>query len=286
MLANVLDSDCRNQWEPSLHQAVKSGDKKNILNLLQQGLEVNQRDCCDQTPLHWAAHYGFHNIIDLLIQRGAFVNAKDKNGRTALYFSVKNNHPKSVHALLLANAASNDVNEDKESILYIASLYSCREIIEQLLQAHADVHFISQRHEIMYHAVARNKNKGCLSLFLDKGMNINERRNNGWTPLHDAVWSDNQENVQTLLDAGAYVNLKEEPRWQGNQETAGWRPLHLAAWRNNIEIAQLLVNAGADINAVNNYGKTAFHIADILGFHKFAKTLHHLNLKHERLIMP
>ena len=272
-MSTFLELDCRDKWAPPLHQAVKANDKTLILNLIEQGVDINGCDCCGQTPLHWAAQYGLQDIIELLIQNGSFVNAIDKNGRTALYFSVKNNHIKSVHSLILAKADVNGTNYNNESSLYIASLYSRKEIIEILLKANADVHFISQVHEIIYHAVARNQNEGCVSLFLNKGMNINERRDNGWTPLHDAVWQSNKENVLALIDAGAFVNLKEEPRWLGNQQTGGWMPLHLAAWKNDTEIALLLVNAGADINGLDNHGGTPFKVAYQLRYWKFCITM-------------
>jgi ankyrin repeat protein len=36
-----------------------------------------------QTPLHWAAKRGYHEMVELLLRHDAKVAAKDVNGQTA-----------------------------------------------------------------------------------------------------------------------------------------------------------------------------------------------------------
>ena len=44
---------------------------------------------------------------------------------------------------------------------------------------------------------------------MEHGCDINAQgTGNGYTPLHDAVWADNGEAVNLLLDKGAKTNLK------------------------------------------------------------------------------
>ena len=60
------------------------------------------------------------------------------------------------------------------------------------------------------------------------------------TPLPNAVWEQNKEIVELLINHGADVNAKNDD--------AG-TPLHAASMKDNKEIVELLINRGADINA-------------------------------------
>ena len=67
-------------------------------------------------------------------------------------------------------------------------------------------------------------------------------------PLHDAVTSQDIEEVQRLLDAGGDVDAKNSD---------GFTPLMFAAGLGNYAIAELLVERGASLNEVNKYDATA-----------------------------
>ncbi|HEV2601145.1 MAG TPA: ankyrin repeat domain-containing protein [Candidatus Babeliales bacterium] len=60
------------------------------------------------------------------------------------------------------------------------------------------------------------------------------------------------EEVQKLLDRGAYINVKDKD---------GETPLMIAVRFRNVGLVKFLVNAGADIAIKDRYGRTAYHIA-------------------------
>ena len=101
---------------------------------------------------------------------------------------------------------------------------------------------------------------------LPDGVNIDTRRNGGWSPLHVAVTNGRVEVVQILLENGADVNAKSN---------RGDSALHLACYGRRMAgrkaiIGQLLLY-GADVSAQNNEngadddagagGRTPLHIA-------------------------
>lgn len=79
-------------------------------------------------------------------------------------------------------------------------------------------------------------------------VNINQKNNNGDTPLHIAVANCTLECINQLLTLGAQIN-------QPNK--MGLSPLHLAVARNDSELIIRLISAGADLNSLG-FG-SSFH---------------------------
>lgn len=74
----------------------------------------------------------------------------------------------------------------------------------------------------------------------------------GNSPVHLAVLSDDIELLNSLIDKGADLNVKN---------TLELSPVHLAAISGNTPLVQNLVSKGADINIRGNSGYTPLHIA-------------------------
>ena len=89
---------------------------------------------------------------------------------------------------------------------------------------------------------------------INKGADVNDRSNSGWTPLMAAAMNNpHPEMVTILLKAGADVNATDY---------RGKTPLMYAADNNlNREVIAALLKAGADINARDKAGWTALMYA-------------------------
>ena len=87
---------------------------------------------------------------------------------------------------------------------------------------------------------------------IDAGATVNAKNNNQLTPLHYAAIRNVDKVASLLLAAGATVNARSD-----NQCT----PLHLAAGYNADKVMPLLLAAGATVNARDNYQNTPLHYA-------------------------
>lgn len=84
-------------------------------------------------------------------------------------------------------------------------------------------------------------------------IDLNERDNNDWTPLHHAAANGHLEIVKVLIKAGANIEAKSIYRVT---------PLHAAcSVLNNEAVIEVLLKARANIEAKTSSGATPLHIA-------------------------
>ena len=87
-----------------IHTASAGGSAEIMRVLIDRGLDINERDPYDWTPLHYAADNGRAEAINLLLDRGADLNARNLMGQTALVIA-RDNDDKGTVDLLLARGA-------------------------------------------------------------------------------------------------------------------------------------------------------------------------------------
>jgi ankyrin repeat protein len=91
---------------------------------------------------------------------------------------------------------------------------------------------------------------------INQGADVNgkSRSHFGWTPLISAIYHDDMQKVDILLDHGADVNL-----WDDQHET----PIYLAvAFEASTNLMYELVKRGADPRIKDSYGNDAFSMAE------------------------
>ena len=91
-----------------------------------------------------------------------------------------------------------------------------------------------------------------VKMLLEKKINVEQRTDEGFTPLMFAVIAKNTGSVNLLLKAGANINAKTK-----RSKTA----LMLAVEQDDMEMVELLLKNNADRNIKNSSGKTAFDLA-------------------------
>ena len=96
---------------------------------------------------------------------------------------------------------------------------------------------------------------------LDKGVDVNAKREDGSTPLHGAAEGGHGEIVELLITAGADLHATTVPMLGGG----GWIPLHSAARQGHRGIVELLIEMGTDVNSRDSTGKSSLHDAALEG---------------------
>ena len=114
------------------------------------------------------------------------------------------------------------------------------------------------------HIAAWAGNNSALNSILDAGANVNITDNKGKTPLIVAAWEGHSTCMKVLIAEGANVNASD---------TDGITPLMSAVQNNHEECVRQLVEAGADVNAVDSKGFTALMAAAWTGNTKQVRML-------------
>ncbi|OAD22583.1 ankyrin repeat protein, partial [Candidatus Thiomargarita nelsonii] len=85
LIDNGVNTDEKDvdDWTPLMVASV-NGHTDIVKTLIEKGADVNARDKNGMTALHGAAVNGYYDIAELLVNNGAEVNAGDKNGMTPL----------------------------------------------------------------------------------------------------------------------------------------------------------------------------------------------------------
>lgn len=100
--------------------------------------------------------------------------------------------------------------------------------------------------------------------FAVRGADVHARDMGGNTALHWAAFSGHEQAVQILIQHHAEIN----PRNDG-----GSTPLMLAVLHRHLSVVLLLIARGADLNAVNREGMSALHKAASMGFVEIIRPL-------------
>jgi ankyrin repeat protein len=83
-----------------LAEAVKMGDIIAVKLIIQNGVDINQKDPLYWMPLHFAAMLGHHDIIMLLLEHGADINKTSCWGWTPLHAATASNQIEAAKILI------------------------------------------------------------------------------------------------------------------------------------------------------------------------------------------
>ncbi|XP_021854938.2 potassium channel SKOR isoform X1 [Spinacia oleracea] len=184
-----------------VNNAAHHGDLYQLKSLLNAGADLKKTDYNGRSPLHIAAAGGCEDIVRFLIEEGTDVNKTDNFGNTPLLEAVKNGHDK-VAALLYKEKARIDVKD--------VGSFLCTVVLS------GDVDFLKR--------------------ILTNGMDPNSKDYDHRTPLHVACSQGLYLMAKLLVEAGAYITLKD--RW-------GNTPLDEAWMCGNKNLIKLLETAKA-----------------------------------------
>ena len=238
-------------------EAVKRGDQKAVLSLLQQRADVNAAQPDGSTALAWAVHHNDLDMADLLVRSGANPNSKNNLGVTPLSLACTNGSAPMVQKLLTAGANPNAALQSGETPLLTCARTGNVEAVKLLLAGGADPNAKeSRRGQTALMWAVSQKHSAVVQALIEGGADVHARSEGGFTPLLFAARVGDEGSARALLQAGADVN-EATPQY-GNS-------LVLASSSGHETLAMFLLEKGATPNAVDANGVTPLHFAALKG---------------------
>lgn len=203
-------------------------------------------------PLHRASREGLFDVLEVLISKhGLNPNSQTFDMVTALHEASAWGHTECVKLLIKLDASINARNIDGSTPLCDASSHGRKDCVRILLDAGALVNppllLTSPLHEAVF-----NDNWECAEMLIEAGADLHANDIHFGTPLHVASLKGHYKCAEVLLRAGANVNMPKM------HQTA----LHEALKQGwDTDFLKLLLEHGANVNYINNQGLTSKDLA-------------------------
>jgi len=185
----------------------------------------------EKDALYLAVEAQSEELVTLLLDHEWNINANNKTGPNGLHFasgSAIHRKDCSMLALLLSKGADPNVK------------YPYDELMTAQKQGDRPLHIAVEAHRI-----------DALRILLERGAGVNEKNDQGITPLWRAAYSGWVDGVQELL--------RWNPDLEASKSDTLWTPLHSAF--DNAEITRMLLGAGANPLAISRDGRPPFFFA-------------------------
>lgn len=125
----------------SLLDAAKDGCLKEVKELLETGVDIDEEDTDGRTSLYLAAMNGHSDIVSLLLENGADPFVEDDFGTCALFHPCQGGDVRVVNEFIKADRAVDlDVEcEYQKTPLLVAAEHGHKDIVELLIQSGANL---------------------------------------------------------------------------------------------------------------------------------------------------
>ena len=114
-----------------------------------------------------------------------------------------------------------------------------------------EISTVNQLKTLFFNAV-RDGNLQEVHALMQKGVDLDSKDDNDYTPLHYAAMVNYVSIADILLQNGAAIDL---------QSITKRTPLHIGSQFGSVEVVKLLIEKGAKIDQKDQYGFSALHVA-------------------------
>jgi ankyrin repeat protein len=241
-----------------LLDASKSGNFKNVEQLLKAGVDVNFQDPQglpkNRTALMSASENGHLEVVELLLKAGAKVNATDKGipidcpgGNTALILAIQKGHVQIAHRLLGAGA-SPKIKGGGTSVINAAAYLGEETLVKRLLELGADANQQDGSGNVPIVSAVLNGKVNIVKLLLDLHCDPNSLFPGGMPLLRVAASEGNLELCKLLGEYGADPDLGD------------FTPLMAACDAVSLVTVKHLLSLGVNVNKQDSRRHTALDI--------------------------
>ncbi|XP_036672264.3 protein phosphatase 1 regulatory subunit 12B isoform X21 [Drosophila suzukii] len=231
--------------------ACLSGDKDEVIQLLDQGADINTANVDGLTALHQACIDDNLDMVEFLVERGADINRQDNEGWTPLHATASCGFVSIARYLVENGADVAAVNSDGDLALDLAIDVQHMAMIDYMEKMVQELNInVDEARKAEELAMLNDAKKWLRS---DAAEVDRPHPKTGATALHVAA-AKGYTKVLGLLLAG-----------RGNvdrQDNDGWTPLHAASHWGQRETAEMLVESLADMDIRNYAGQSCIDVAD------------------------
>jgi ankyrin repeat protein len=234
-----------------LFAAIENKDLKLVTMLLEADANPNITRGDQETPLHIAASFWLKDIVNVLIKFGAEVHAKTKTRKTPLTMALELSPAPGGFTLRREGHRVADIDFDLVECLLIGpDFYSAGEttplhvaveeiqyeavkyILEKQRKAHLNLG--DENGNTPLHLAARSSCAEMAAYLVNAGATKTVFNDQGWTPLHIAVWEKDLMMIETLDGASFNFTIPYGPGLG-----VYWSSCPLDMWRNNASASSL-----------------------------------------------
>lgn len=196
------------------------------------------------------------NDILYLTKEGFSLEAEDKLGNNAFYYAAASGNIEFLKELVAENVAYKKINDLNENALFSAARGKRRfsntvKVFTYLLQKGLEPTLINKDGATVLHQLATNNpNKEIYTIFIDKGVNINAKDNQGNTAFLIAAKRDNTSIAKWL--AGKYNTIKDVNR-------KGQSALTFSVINYNQELFDFMINNDANLQIKDALGNNLLY---------------------------
>ena len=177
--------------------ASKSGDLKQVRNLIGRGANVKTRSPKNETPLHCAARSGNIDLVDYFLNLGADLNARTIRGASVLRFAAQSKCRRLVRWLYEEKNARFADQNDLNAALFGALGKGDYLTARLLVKYGADVRAFGWRSQTTLHVAARNGDARTVVWLVKKeNLALDAKDDLGQTPLDLAANVEIREYLQ------------------------------------------------------------------------------------------
>lgn len=186
----------------------RANSAKLALLLINKGADVKSQDVLMNSPLYWAAFFGYYPVAQVILAKGVSPNVKNIDGVTPLSLAAFRGDVKLVSLLISHGAAVNFSNTHRLTPLVGAVQSNSYKELEILI-AHGGK--VSEPNTVqkplLVVALRFSASPAIVKLLAKSGADVNAY-NHGETPLTLAAAHSSATIIRILLEAGARADLK------------------------------------------------------------------------------
>ena len=272
-----------------LHKAAFNGQAEKVLNLIEEGIDVNTENDQKWTPIHYASQKGYLEIVKILHQHNAKIDCQQRSKKTPLHLASRNGHFEVVKFLCNLDVPIDANTIHGTTALHMAAEKGYLDIIKHLISKGAQIIVKTKENVTPLMLAIQNKHKAVAEV-LAKNCSIEEmvdeiqsapntiqfqmaelfgqtkfslKKSNTYNGkstqiTHELILNGCDDNpacsklIEALIKSNPWI-LKEV-RDDGDQKST---LLHLAVQTNQLNMAKCLLNNGAPIDLLDSYGWTS-----------------------------